>query len=152
MIATIRIYGTDEAVALITPLKSTLDALGDIDYYEIEALRIDAGFDYEGETKEFINYFRVSVNRIRGTYTIIPPAIQYPSSTVAFETIFPFASVLTKSNLFLWLNDYPITCYADQTTKAIRVHVSGEAGISHEDGTKQFQIELSENDLNRERD
>ena len=151
-IANIRLYGADTDVSgsPIITTKTNVEALSGVQYWDVEAYFVNAGVEDETEVNEYLNFFKSSKNNYRVKYEIQSKPDPFPTSTTSITTQYPFLNVIDKKYLWIWLNDYPITCYNTQSTNVMRVYKDSSMQIETDSGRKTYSLTLYEMKQNRE--
>ena len=145
----IRIYGSNtniefEGENIFLPLKTQVEALPDITYFDLDVSGCYGSIEFKPETKLLRNGKELVTNTNYIKYSPKSMDKTYPNERVTFETYYG-KNVLDKRYIWVDVKDYPIVPSGFEDGKLIAVSIK-EFSISSNDtqGTKEISLTLQE--------
>lgn len=145
----IRIYGSNfnlefEGESVFLPLKTEVEALPDVVYFDMDVTGCYGSIEFKPETKLLRNGKELVTNTNYIKYSPKTMDIAYPDERVTFDNYFG-KKILDKRYIWVDIGDYPIVPNGFADGKLIAVSIK-ELSIASDDnkGTKEISLTLQE--------
>jgi len=144
---TVRLYGcttdndgtTDASTAVIVP-KTTVEALTGVAYQAINILGMYPRPVIESREAISPSGVKTFSNDVYIGYELEQYPIRFPSVATAANDYYK-TNIISSRYVWLWLNDYPLAITGLDSTKVMRVNITGYE-TTHEAGSKFVRISL----------